>query len=174
MRTKNASKYPEPFPIDFENDRGIEVLQIEGDLQCPYCRETLFSAALWNVESWNDGNWAGICPHLIFIYTWGKDHPYQLNHVRSDFATIFIQKLTATQRYQDAVGNNVIPALTDYEILKFSSCSFEWGSDIGSSVAQSCWHFPEVVIPETIPFRTQIFHVNNYPDYINIAVSPDL
>ena len=157
--------------IEFENNRGIDVMQFEADLNCPYCHEPLFIDSSWNTNSWADGNWAGNCPHTFYFYTWGPNNPYQLMHVRPDFAADFVHKLIASEKYLAAVTDNLIQPLSDAEISLFASGNFNWGADIGISVAKSCRHFPEVAIPNSIPLRSKIFHVVKYPVYVNIAVS---
>ena len=92
---------------------------------------------------------------------------------RSDFAADFIHKIITSDRYMAAVGENLIQPLTDVEISLFASGNFKWGADIGASVAKSSWHFPEVAIPSSIPLNSKIFHIVQYPIYVNIAVSPD-
>ena len=160
--------------IKFENDRGIEVHQFEGELNCPNCSAPLFIDSQWHINSWPEGKWAGKCPHVIYFYSWGLDNPYQLLRVRSDFAADFIQILTTSERYLAAVSENLIQPLSDNEISLFASGSFHWGAGIGALVAKSCWHFPEVAIPGSIPLNSKIFHIVKYPVYVNIAVSPDL
>ncbi len=160
--------------IEFENDRRIEVHQFDGDLDCPYCSTPLFVDSRWDIDSWSDGKWAGNCPHVFYFYTWGPHNPYQLMRVRSDFAANFVHKLTTSERYLAAVGENLIQPLTDDEIFHFGSGKFDWGADVGIAVAKSCWHFPEVAFPDSIPSRSRIFHTVKYPVYVNIAVSPDL
>ena len=158
--------------IEFENDRGIEIHQYDGDLDCPYCSTPLFINSRWDINRWLDGNWAGNCPHVFYFYTWGPNHPYQLMRVRSDFSASFVHKLTNSETYLSAVADNLIQPLSDDEINLFSSGNFTFGADIAASVAKACWHFPEVAIPESIPFRSRIFHIVKYPVYVNIAVSP--
>jgi hypothetical protein len=173
IKIENNPKFAERDMIEFENVRGIEVHQFEGDLNCPYCNEPLFIDSRWDSDSWANGKWAGKCPHVFYFYTWGPDNPYQLISVRSDFAADFIQKLTISERYLAAVTDNLIQPLNDDEVTLFASGNYNWGADIGASVAKSSWHFPEVAIPDSIPLNSKIFHIIQYPIYVNIAVSPD-